>query len=37
METEVLKYSIGIDVSKDEQDTCFKSLQKDQETKIKGT
>jgi transposase len=37
MDTEVLKYSVGIDVSKDELETCFKSLQKDQETKVKGT
>jgi len=37
MDTEVLKYSVGIDISKDEMDVCFKSLLMGQETKIKGT
>ncbi len=37
MDTKVLKYSVGIDISKDELEICFKSLQKGQETKVKGT
>ena len=37
MNAKVLKYSVGIDVSKQELEVCFKELLEDQATKIKGS
>jgi len=37
MQSQVLKYAAGIDVSKKELEVCFKELSKDQSTQIKGS
>lgn len=37
MQLEVVKYSLGTDVSEKELEVCFKELLEDQSTKIKGS